>query len=369
MMIKTSRFYFCHQNMSEINNNMNDKKDELNLHLQYLLSTVTNENPLEYYNDMYKSINPNLITIAKEEGKKLLQSEKKNGDKLCNVYFTLGGDSINRYLMDGIIATLLWLPLYIRDVADAFKLSREEVDTTLKVLNAISLPKISDATDETTAKTSSCRHYASFLIAIIRWLTTGVTMFKQTGEPRTNMEMVRFLTSTALNTFPAVPYCCYFIGQTKTNDMSKLAERFAKEIDLHEYMSTESFQINAPKFIVQTKDAPLVGISGHPLGELYVGMMDETTRKTEWFGVFVKNEQFEHMCTENGLSVNEVREYVMGVSKSQHEEILSDKNNKRYNIASFIEKQGNELIKTGFELFHKNDSKYYVTEDMIEKLT
>lgn len=348
--------------MSDINH-----KDDLSLYFQSLLSTVSTENPLEYFNDMYKSINPHCITVAKEEGKKILQSDNKKGDKAVNVYFTLGGDSINKFLMEGIIAALLWLPYYIQDVADVFKLSREEVDTTLKILNAIQLPKVFDARDvenENRKETSSnCRHYASFLIAIIRWLTTGTTMFKQTGEARTNMELCRYLASTALNTFPAVPYCAYFIGQTKTNDMAKLTEKLAKSVNFSEFMTKEAYQINSPKFVVQTQDAPLVGISGHPLGELYVGMLDDTTKKTEWLGVFVKSEQFEQLCAESGLSVNEVHEYVMGISKQQHQKILSDKRNEKNKIAQFIEKQGNELIKTGFELFHKNDNKYFVTDN------
>lgn len=349
-------------------------KDDLSIYLQHLLSTVTPENPLDYFNDMYKSVNPHCVTVAKEEGKKVLQSEtSKKGDKLCNVYLTLGGDSINKFLMEGIIAALLWLPNYIQDVADVYKLSREEVDTTLKILNAINLPKVFDAQIEQDEEgdikqPSNCRHYASFLIAIIRWLTTGVTAFKQTGEEtKTNMEMVRYLSATALNSFPSIPYCAYFIGQTKTNDMSKLAEKLAKSVNFQEFMTKDSYQINSPKFVVQTQDAPLVGISGHPLGELYVGMLDDTTKKTEWLGVFVKSEQFEQLCTENGLSVNEVHEYVMGISKQQHQKILQDRRNSKHKIAEFIEKQGNDLIKTGFELFHKNDNKYFVTDNDFEK--
>lgn len=349
-----------------------DYKNDLALYLQHLLSTITSEQPLDYFNDMYKSINPHCITVARAEGQKILQNESKRGDKNVNVYLTLGGDSINKFLMEGIIAALLWLPNYIRDVADVYKLSREEVDTTLKILNSINLPKVFDAQveqdgDKVVEQPSNCRHYASFLIAIIRWLTSGVTMFKQTGEPKTNMELVRYLSSTALNTFPSIPYCAYFIGQAKTNDMAKLAEKLAKSVNFQEFMTKESYQINSPKFIVQTQDAPLVGISGHPLGELYVGMLDDTTKKTEWLGVFVKSEQFNQLCMENGLSVNEVHEYVMGISKAQHERILADKKNKKHRIAEFIEKQGNELIKTGFELFHKNDGKYYVNNEDFSK--
>ena len=350
------------------------QKDELSLFFQHLLSTVTPENPLEYFNDMYKSINPHCINIAKEEGKKILSNESsKKGEKPVNVYLTLGGDSINKFLMEGIIAALLWLPYYVQDVADVFKLSREEVDTTLKVLNLINLPKVFDAKIEQDGaedikQPSNCRHYASFLIAIIRWLTTGVTAFKQTGdETKTNIELVRYLAATAINSFPAIPYCAYFIGQTKTNDMGKLAEKLAKSVNFREFMTKDAYQINSPKFVVQSMDAPLVGISGHPLGELFVGMLDDTTKKTEWLGVYVKSEQFEQLCTENGLSVNDVHDYVLGISKAQHEKILSDKKNSKNRIAEFIEKQGNDLLKQGFEFFHKRDKKYFVTDDDFEK--
>ena len=343
----------------------NDVMDNINL----LLSTVSSENPLDYFNDMYKSVNPHCIRIAKEEAKRLLEKQSSKSspdDKEVNVYFTLGGDSINRFLMEGIIAALLWLPYYIQDVEEVFKLSHEDVLTTLKVLNSIMLPKVMDAKDVAEGghkeTSSNCRHYASFLIAIIRWLTTGVTMFHNTGEGRTNMELVRYLAATATNSFPAVPYCAYFLGQTKTPDMAKLTETLAKQIypTLQDLMTKDAYQINSPKIVVQTKDAPLVGISGHPLGELFVGMLDETTKKTEWLGVFVKSEQFEQLCTEHGISVNDVHEYVMSVSKERHKKILQDKKHEKHFIAEFIEKQGNELIKSGFELFHRNDDKYYV---------
>lgn len=347
------------------------QKDSLKLYLQSLLDSITVENPLDYFNDMYKSINPHCIEVAKEEAKKVLKNENNNkNDKLVNCYLTLGGDGINKYLIEGILASLIWLPLYINDVAETFKLSREETETCIKVLNTISLPKITDLegieTKESESKSnnkSSCRHYASFLIAIIRWLTTGVTSFKNTGEGRTNLELIRYLSSTALNSFPSIPYCAYFIGQTHTPDMSKLCEKLTKSVNFSEFMTRESYQLNSPKFVVQTEDAPLVGISGHPLGDLYVGMLDNTTKKTEWLGVFVKSEQFEQLCVENGLNVNDVHEYVMGISKDQHSKILQDRKNKRYNVAQFIEKQGNELIKTGYEIFHKNDKKYYVDDN------
>lgn len=349
-----------------------EHKDDLAQHLSLLLSTVTTENPLEYFNDMYKSVNPQCINIARTEAKKILDKQSTKAskdDKPVNVYFTLGGDSINKFLMEGIIATLLWLPYYIQDVEEVFKLPHEDVITTLKVLNSIMLPKVMDAKDieNTNNKetASNCRHYASFLIAIIRWLTTGVTMFHNTGEGRTNMELVRYLAATALNTFPSVPYCAYFLGQTQTPDMAKLTETLSKEIYplLQELMTKEAYQINSPKIVVQTQTAPLVGISGHPLGELFVGMLDDTTKKTEWFGVFVKSEQFEQLCTEHGMSINEVHEYVMGISKAQHQKILQDKKHDKHHIAEFIEQQGNELIKTGFDLFHKNDDKYYNNND------
>ena len=160
----------------------NAQKDELSLYFQHLLSTVTTENPLTYFNDMYKSINPHCITIAKEEGKKILAAETaKKGEKPVNVYLTLGGDSINKFLMEGIIAALLWLPYYIQDVADVYKLSREEVNTTLKILNLVNLPKVFDAKveqdgDEKAELPSNCRHYASFLIAIIFSVLIGMRL-------------------------------------------------------------------------------------------------------------------------------------------------------------------------------------------------
>ncbi len=332
------------------------KQEDWMLYINSLLSSVTVENPLEHFNSMYKSINPHCIEFARDEARKLVKNEHKKNGKQCNVYMSIGGDSINESLIQGIIAGLLWLPNYIKDAAETFKLDRTSIDTTLNVLNSINLPKTFDAYDQkldngetVKIQPSNCRHYATFIASIVRWLTTGVTSFQNTGEPRVNIEMVRYLASTAMNSFPSIPYCSYFIGTCKTTDMSELAVRLAKEINWTNYMTKEAYQINQPRFVVQTADAALVGVSGHPLSNYYLGQLDPSTNKAEWFGVYVQNEQFQQLCTENGFSIDEVRKYSMGTSKNNHVRRV-EKNDK---LAMFIE--NNKLLKIGFDELHKYD--------------
>lgn len=351
--------------MSTDNNYVN--QEDWMMYISSLLSSVTTENPLDHFNSMYKSINPHCIEFARDKARELVKAEHKKKGKMCNVYMSIGGDSINESLIQGIIAGLLWLPNYIKDAAETFKLDRSSIDTTLNVLNTINLPKVFDAYDhkldngETVKiQPSNCRHYATFIASIIRWLTTGVTAFQNTGEPRVNIEMVRYLASTAMNSFPSVPYCSYFIGTCKTEDMSELAVELSRKINWTDFMTKEAYQINQPRFVVQTADAALVGVSGHPLSNYYLGQLDPATNKAEWFGVYAQNEQFQQLCTENGFEIEKVRTYSMGVTKAQHDRRV--KNNDP--LALFIEK--NKLLKVGFEELHKYDICNEISPEDIE---
>ena len=325
---------------------------DLQHYLNSLISTVSNENPLDYFNSMYKSINPMAIDLAVNQAEKVIQQQnKKNGSKIANVFMNIGSDSINTSFLQGIIAALLWMPSYIQDIMEPLKLSRDEVNTCLKVLKQCNLPTVFDAYDveingkTTKVESSSCRHFALFLTSITQWCYGGVSQFKNTGEPRSNIDMVRFLTATALNSFPSIPFTSYFIGQCKTNDYAKLAEQLTKEFNWTDYMSKESYSINQPRFQVVSEHSPLVGCCSNPLAMLLVG--ETTNNKTTWLSVFCEGEEFSRLCLENSLTVNEVKEYVLKTNKQQHQKNLND-NNK---IAQFVDK--NKIVAQGFQLLHR----------------
>lgn len=325
---------------------------DLHNYLNSLINSVSRENPLDYFNSMYKSINPMAIDLARSAAEKVLQnSNKKSGSKVANVFLNIGSDSINDSFLQGVIAALLWMPSYIRDIMEPLKLSREEVDTCLKVMKQCNLPTVFDAYDTeidgktTKVESSTCRHFALFLTSITQWCYGGVSQFKNTGEPRSNIEMVRYLTSTALNSFPSIPFCSYFLGQCRTNDYAQLAEQLTKNFNWTDYMSKEAYSINQPRFQVCSEHSPLVGCCNHPLAMLLVG--ETTNNKTTWLSVFCEGEEFSRLCLENSLTMNEVKEYVLKTSKAEHQAKLA----KEDKIAMFVDK--NKIIAQGFQLLHR----------------
>ena len=152
---------------------------ELSIEQKLALATMTvpNEDPIPYFNSMYKSINPMLIQEAVRVAKKELQKENKKNGKLANVYLTLGSDGNTRSLYTGAISALLWLFDYIDIAGPAFGVSKTEIENTKKVLRAIKLPQAFDAKfnegENKFEESSSCRHYATFLASFVAWLTNG----------------------------------------------------------------------------------------------------------------------------------------------------------------------------------------------------
>ena len=325
-----------------------------------MLNGVTTENPLEYTHTMYDSISPAMVTKALHAAKEVMKKENAKQGNPCDAFLCLGGDGINESFFQGVIAGLLWLPHYLNDVVEAYKLSRSDVEICKNVLDKIRLPKMFDAydikgDDGMTAKIqpSSCRHYASFLSAIIKWCTTPATDFTQKGEPRSNLEMVRYLAATATKTFPSVPFCAYYLGSCKAKDGMQLSEKLTKSVKFDEYMSKVSMQLNQPRFVVSMNNAPLVGVAGHPLSNILVGSYSPDSNKAEWFGLYAQNTEFERLCTENGFTTEQVINYTLGATKIKHEKILADSNSQYNAIAKFVDKH--ELLKYGFERYHQFD--------------
>lgn len=317
--------------------------------LMQAIASVPNEDPIQYFNSMYKTISPVLVRESVRMAKRELQKENKKNGKPVNVYLTLGSDGNTRSLYTGAIGTLLWLFDYIDVAGKSFGVSQTDIDTTKKVLRAIKLPQAFDAkfneTEDKFEESSSCRHYASFLASLVAWFTNGTSLVTCKDKLRSNMELTRFLTGLALNSFPSIPFTAYYIGSIKTNDMMELAEKMSRVVDFNKYMTPESITLNQPKFVVQNECAPLVGISGHPLANTVLGQ--ENNGNIEWFGLFQESDEFAKICQKAGVTVKDVKKYMYQTTEMEHAKNL-EKGDK---LARFIQNQ--HFTKELFELRHK----------------
>lgn len=340
------------QTNSSANNTTENLENILNLSfaqiLQAKLHEIPNENPNDYLKYMYSTIHPGMIQLAVRDSKKFLLKENKKNGKPVNVYLTLGSDGMSESLYTGALASLLWLQEYIDIAKTSFNCSAQEIEITKKVLRTIGLPHPSDAKVDAAnviQPVSSCRHYASFLGSFVQWLTSGVTSFRVQGAMKTNMELSRFLTQTALNSFPSIPFTAYYIGSIKTDDIMELTEKISRIIDFSKFMTDESIELNQPKFVVQTGDAPLIGITGHPLANMVYGQ--ESNGNVEWFGLFQESEEFNKICVKNGISAKDVKKYIYQTNWTEHQKKLAEGNK----IATFVQNQN--IIKEVFELRQK----------------
>ena len=328
--------------------------------LNAMISNIPEENPVTYFDKMYASINPGMIMAAVEEAKRIIKLENnqsKKGKKKkeqAEVYLTMGGDSLNKSFYTGIIAGLMWLPNYIRDVSSKMGISTQNMETTLNVLKECKLPQIHDVKEETINDTkvainpSNVKHYSAFLGAIVSWLSSGVTDFVVKGTMKTNLEMCRYLASAALNTFPSVPFCSYHLGTVETSNIFDLSEKIGKSFDWTKYMSNECYLLNEPKFVTTTPNAPIVGIVGHPLTETFIAEIKEGQAK--WVGLFIETEEFSKICANNGLTAEMIKKYIIATSEQEHEINVKNKDP----IATFIESQ--KITKQCFEWRHKYSS-------------
>lgn len=328
--------------------------------LNTIVSNISTENPIEYFDKIYSSVNPGMIMEAVEEGKHLVEIENeiskrsKQKKEKAEVYLTIGGDSLNKSFYTGIISTLLWLPVYIKEVGSRFGISEHNIETTLNVLKEVKLPQAHDVKEETVGnekvelKPSNIRHYSAFLSSIVSWLSNGITNFNVHGLMKTNLEMCRYLTSVALESFPSVPFASYHLGSCETTDIFNLSEKMGKSFDWLKYMSEESYMLNEPKFVVTTPNAPIVGIVGHPLTETFIAEIKEGQAK--WIGLFIETEEFGKICAQNGLSAEMIKKYIIGTSEKKHLENVKNKDP----IALFIENQ--KITKQCFEWRHKYSS-------------
>lgn len=341
---------------------MNKTLQEVNLQdvLNACLQKIPQENPVEYFDKMYASINPIAIMSAVDEAKILIKSESDKNKKSqsvenANVYLTLGGESLTQSFYTGVIAALMWLPQYIQESAQRFNVPQSSINTCLSVLNQCALPKIHDVKEEVINGTkvkvepSNVRYYSAFLSSIVSWLNNGVTNFKVDGIMKTNMEMCRYLSSVALSSFPSVPFAAYYIGKCKTSNIFDFTQKIGKMFDFREYMTDECYTLNQPQFVVTTENAPIVSIVGHPLTETFIAEHKDNG-DSKWLGLFVETEEFEKLCVENGLTTNKIKEYIISNTMESHLENLAKKDS----VAMFIDSQ--KLTKEIFKLRQKFSS-------------
>lgn len=315
----------------------NDASRDLAQLFQEALATIPNEDPVEYFNNMYKSISPVMIQEAVRQARAELSRESKKNGQLANVFLTLGADSLTQSMYNGVIGTLLWIQDYIDMAGEKLGVSRNDLEITKRTLRALKLPQAFDAkfneSTNTLEASSSCRHYAMFLSSFVSWCTTGCTKVVCKDRLRTNLELTRYLTALALGSFPSIPFTAYHIGSAKVPDLMELAEKLARVVDFTQYMTPESITLNQPQFVVQNESAPLVGISGHPLANTVLGQ--ESNGNVEWYGLFQESEEFAKICQRAGVTAKDVKKYMYTVGETQHQRNL-ERGDK---VAKFIESQ------------------------------
>ena len=301
---------------------------------------ITAENPLEYANRMYQTVNPEAMRAIVKDAKQLLNKENSRSGKDVDVYILLGGETNYEKMFDGLIGGMIYLFDYIDIAAEVKHLNKKDVETTKNLLRSIDLPMRAD-------EHTSCRHFSQLIQSFLQWLTFGFTQGKIEGKVKNNYEVTRFIRATALEQFPAIPPTVYHIDKTKTSNPFKLAEKLQNNFRFTNYMSKASLQLNEPRFVVAANGAPLVFQSGHPLANNYIGI--EKDGETEWLGIFTESEEFNRICMEQGVSMKEVKMYMMENTMETH---LANLKKGKNPIAKFIESQN--LAKVMFEQKVKN---------------
>jgi hypothetical protein len=124
-----------------------------------------------------------------------------------------------------------------------------------------------------------------------------------------------------------------------------LAEKLSKIVNFNQFMTPEVIALNQPAFTVQTAGCPLVGISGHPLGNTVLGQ--ESNGSVEWFGLFQESEEFSKLCTKAGFSVSDVKKYIYQTNHDEHIKNLEN----GVSIARFIKEQN--FLKEAFDKSRK----------------
>ena len=286
-----------------------------------LLQKIPTDSGLRYSQTMYDSLNPALINYIVTKGREVAKTVgSKRGVKVADIYFTLGGDSWSKSLFVGFISSMLWIEDYILSVGDQYGVTENERKEFSKILRKVNLPTLFENLNPD-GKIFGARTYAQILANFVVWLSRSSIANHQSAKiARSNREIVESLTTTALDSFPAIPFTAYHLATVKADESSihSIAETISREVGWKEYLSDEFISINQPQFVVTASTAPIVGIVGHPLCSLEYGVNENGN--ISWISGFANSPEFDRLCASKGLSSKTVRDYINNTSVEKYKE-------------------------------------------------
>lgn len=322
----------------------------LELVLNDIIAQIPNEDPLKYADIMYESINPALISWITMNARDFIRDNKalndKKGTKEANIYFTMGVPAANKSLFLGFIASFLWLSEYVQAKGRDFHVTEQEEKTFNAVMRKMGIPCLRDIffPDPTQVRNYSTKNYAACLSNFAVWLARSSLANKESAlHTRSNKEVCELLTTSALGTWPAVPFTAYYLGTVKTTkSIPDLAEICSKNVQFKKYLSDDFMKINNPTFLVTTSNAPVVDMVGHPLSVLTYGLSDPLSKGVEWFAGFSETEEFDKLCMKYGITPKDVKKYMITTGEETYNNDLE----RGHPIAKFID--GQNLTKALF---------------------
>lgn len=310
------------------------------------------------FKDSFSSVNPagvlHAVEFMKSQIKKVENNVIPNYNDF-NIYFTLGTRHASDEFFIGMMSGLLWLKTYMLHLKEQRIITDADYKNVDKVFTKAKIP------DTTDLKPSY--YYSSFLYSISKWcgnpVTTEVkTDIKPIGSNvnvyRNNYDLVSYVTKCCLGSFPAVPYTAYYIGSINGVDPQEFLEKIKNKMPFDNFFSQDSIMINNPKFELTNAFAPVTECSYSPFREQFVVQKDGA--KTEWITIFRDSEEFEKLCIDKGLNLEEVKKYVLGMTLSEHKDNLE----KNHPIAKLIDSSTvfNKLFELTAEEFEQKKTSW-----------
>lgn len=290
------------------------------------------------FKDSFVSINPACVIQAVECMKKEIC---KTNDHTVpnyndfNIYFTLG----TRYCSDefyiGVLSALLWLKTYFQHLYEMKTINFDELEVVKSVFAKGKIPDTEDI--------KPSYYYSSFLYSIGKWCNSMATVknFNKDEENtnkessvatyKNNYDLASYLMKCSVGGFPAVPYSAYYIGSINNIDPQQFLSQINNNISFERFFTKESIMVNNPKFEIMNAFSPITECAYSPFRELFV--LQKEGAKSEWITIFRDSEEFEKLCVEKGLNVEDVKKYTIGMTLSKHKENLAKQNP----IATFID--------------------------------
>ena len=316
-----------------------------------LIKEMPTEDPLKYLGNMYDSVNPAFISFAISKAKEKIQElNNKKGTKECQVFFEMGQENISRARISSFFSGILFIEDYIRSKGPTLGLTPSEIKTFTDVMRRVGLPTLTDAYTQD-GPVYSTKTYDAVLSSWLIWMSRASIVNRQGSDTmRSNREVCDVLTSSALNSYPGIPFTAYYIGTIKTNeDIPTIAEKLYKGTKFDKYISDEFAAINEPKFVAMTSNAPVTAIALHPLVFNATGITDANSNTVEWISGYCNNNEFTKLCMKNNLTPKQVSIYMLSTSLEHHQRNLESK----HPIATFINEQG--ITKAIYEQLRKSD--------------